>query len=269
MADFVSVDRYLPTNYGTSIYASVGGTCTNSGNELWMALAEKAYAQWNHTGNSGRNGTNTYSAIEGGWMQTVNQQVLGTASQVHWGLYDSDKQSLVTALNANKAVTYATKSNPGNGMVGPHAYMVVSYNSANDTFQLYNPWGSTHPGALTYAQLRTSGQCFVVANASGTLPMNPLGGLRAMTQSDHGAESDSDLFAQQETAVTSRHGESSVPRMSDVVWSGLAGSQSDWNRGDEVGDELARTVRNPARVEDSLFANFDLLGEMLDSAVAS
>jgi hypothetical protein len=122
---------------------------------------------------------------------------------------------------------------------------------------------------LTYTQLRTSGQCFVVANASGTFPMNPLGGLQAMAPSDHGAESGSDLFAQQEAAATSRHGEMSVPRMSDVVWSGLAQSESGWNRGDEVGDELARTVRNAARAEDSLFANFDYLGELLDSAVAS
>ena len=31
-----------------------GASYTNSGNELWIALAEKAYAQWNETGKEGR-----------------------------------------------------------------------------------------------------------------------------------------------------------------------------------------------------------------------
>ena len=91
-------------------------------------------------------------------------------------------RTLIAAVNANKAVTYATNNNPGNGMVGPHAYMVTSYNAATDTFQLYNPWGSTHPGPLTYAQLRTSGQCFVVADPTGSVPASTSGasGLRRM-----------------------------------------------------------------------------------------
>jgi hypothetical protein len=103
-------------------------------------------------------------------MQTVSQQVLGKAAQTYWWLNDADKKNLVAAVNANKAVAYATNNNPGNGMVGPHAYMVTSYNAATDRFQLYNPWGSTHPGPLTYAQLRTSGQCFVVADPTGSVP---------------------------------------------------------------------------------------------------
>ncbi len=168
VADYVSVDRYLPTNSNFAIYAGVGGTYTDSSNELWMALAEKAYTQWNETGNAGRDGRNAYASIEGGWMQAVSQQVLGKAAQAYWSLNDSDKQHLVAAVNANKAVTYGTKSNPGNGMVGPHAYMVTSYNASTDKFQLYNPWGSSHPGPLTYAQLRTSGQCFVVADPAGS-----------------------------------------------------------------------------------------------------
>jgi hypothetical protein len=269
VADYVSVDRYLPSYYNSSVYASVGGSYTNSGNELWMALAEKAYAQWNQTGNSGRNGTNTYSAIEGGWMQTVNQQVLGTASQTYWGLYDSDKQYLISALNANKAVTYGTKSNPGNGMVGPHAYMVVSYNAANDTFQLYNPWGSTHPGALTYAQLRTSGQCFVVADASGTMPLSVLSNLRVRTTMEQDAEDIVDQFAQLEMRSSTLTSARSAPQAPDAVWSGTEGTATGWSRIDEVGDELALSARDASRVEDSLFASFDELGELLDSAVTS
>lgn len=169
-ADYVTVDRYLPTYGNYAVFADARGTYSSTGTELWMPLAEKAYAQWNETGKEGRDGKNSYASIEGGWMQTVCQQVLGKASQVSWWLPDSDKAALIAAVSANKAVTYATNGNPGNGMVGPHAYVVQSYNASNDTFQLYNPWGNTHPGALTYAQLRASGQCFVIADASASVP---------------------------------------------------------------------------------------------------
>jgi len=174
-ADYVTVDRYLPTSGNYAVYADVRGAYTNSGNELWMALAEKAYAQWNETGKEGRDGRNSYPSIEGGWMQTVCQQVLGSASQTYWGLADGAKQTLIAAVNANKAVTYATNGSPGNGLVGPHAYMVSSYNATTDTFQLYNPWGSSHPGPLTYAQLRSNGQCFVIADPSGSVPAGAAG----------------------------------------------------------------------------------------------
>ena len=73
------MDRCLPTYYNGAIYAGVGGgSYTNSGNELWIALAEKAYAQWNETGKEGRSpAQNSYSSIEGGWMFDVCNQVLG------------------------------------------------------------------------------------------------------------------------------------------------------------------------------------------------
>jgi hypothetical protein len=172
VADYVTVDRYLPSSYNYAIFADVRGLYTNSGNELWMALAEKAYAQWNETGKEGRDGTNSYASIEGGWMQTVCQQVLGTPSQVCWGFLESDKQKLINALAANQAVTCGTYTNAGNGLVGNHAYMISSYNSGTGKFQLYNPWGSYQPGPLTYAQLRTNVQCFVVASTSGSVPIS-------------------------------------------------------------------------------------------------
>ena len=43
------------------------------------------------------------------------------------------------------AVTIGTVGNPGNGLVGDHAYAVVGYNATADTFILYNPWGMDQP----------------------------------------------------------------------------------------------------------------------------
>ena len=48
--DYVTVDRYLPTNGGTARYAGWGGGHVSEvDNELWVALAEKAYAQVNES----------------------------------------------------------------------------------------------------------------------------------------------------------------------------------------------------------------------------
>lgn len=71
VADYVTVDRYLPTTSNRAAYAGWGGgEASSSMNELWVALAEKAYAQlgasgWSRPGNN----RNSYSDIEGGgWI---------------------------------------------------------------------------------------------------------------------------------------------------------------------------------------------------------
>lgn len=63
--DFVTVDRYLPTAFnGTAVYAGWGGgKASENDNELWVALAEKAYAQLNESGWIGQDNTNSYNGI--------------------------------------------------------------------------------------------------------------------------------------------------------------------------------------------------------------
>ena len=50
------------------------------GNSLWLALAEKAYAEWDETGNEGRGGVNAYRDIANGWSGDVYNQVLNAYS---------------------------------------------------------------------------------------------------------------------------------------------------------------------------------------------
>jgi len=175
IADYVTVDRFLPSESdGKPAYQGVGGgVYTNNANELWLALAEKAYAQWNETGKADRDiAENSYASIDGGWMDYASDHVLGdNRSDIYWGLPDSDKQKLIAGISANKAVTYGTKSNANNGLAGGHAYVVSGYDSNADKFQLHNPWGHTHPKTLTYAELQASGLVLVIADTAGSVPV--------------------------------------------------------------------------------------------------
>jgi hypothetical protein len=173
-ADYVTVNRKLPTlANGTLAYAGLGQAVSNASSILWVSLAEKAYAQWNETGNSGRNGTNTYSALEGGWMSNVNRQVLGFNS-TNYALSSTSKQTLINSLGSGRAVTIGTNGTVGSGLVGSHAYTITGYNASTDRFTLYNPWGNTHPNPLSYDQLVANCSSFVVTQATGTSPISTL-----------------------------------------------------------------------------------------------
>ena len=168
-ADYVTVNRMLPAfSNGTFAYSNYGKQLSSTTAPLWIALAEKAYAQWNATGKAGRNGTNSYASIEGGWMAPVNAQVLGINSTDYY-MANASKQSLINALTANQSVTIGTRWNASaGGLVGSHAYSVTGYDSVSDTFSLYNPWGSSQPTPLTWAALQTNCSMFVVVNASAS-----------------------------------------------------------------------------------------------------
>jgi hypothetical protein len=173
-ADYVTVDNMLPTSGGRLIFDGYGAGTTNP-QGLWIALIEKAYAQWNETGKEGRNGANSYSGIEAGWMADVDAQVLGHSASSYNLSGNTALAALIAGMTNHQAVTIGTttSSNANDtlsyGLYGSHAYAVVGYNAANQTFTLFNPWGSNQPTqALTWAQLQATTDGFVVANASGT-----------------------------------------------------------------------------------------------------
>ncbi len=176
VADYVTVDRFLPAySNGNFAYSNAGLSVRSTTAPLWIALAEKAYAQWVAGGKSGRNGSNSYASIEGGWMGVVNAQITGKNST--WTSFSSEanRQVLINAIQTGQAVTLGTKaSGVGNGLVAGHAYSVSGYNATTGTFTLYNPWGFNHPGPLTWAQLQANCAAFVMANASQTTAFGPV-----------------------------------------------------------------------------------------------
>lgn len=166
IVDTVTLDKSLPVDSnGRLVYQGLGWSITDTSKNFWLSWEEKAYVAWSTTGRSGQGTGNTYADISGGWMADVYAQVLGQYASSYVGLSSSGYQTtLINAVTSGKAVTIGTSSAPGNGLVANHAYVVSGYSAASGTFQLYNPWGSNQPGALTYAQLTASCSAFVVAN---------------------------------------------------------------------------------------------------------
>jgi len=155
VADYVTVDRYLPTSGNYAAYAGWGGgSVTSTSNELWVALAEKAYAQlaesgWSRTYSGTQN--SSYTAIEGGWMDTVIRQVTGL-SATSQSVGNMTQTQLINLVNSNQILTAGFVYGAGYGVVNGHAYTITSYNPTNGTFHLRNPWGSSDAD-VTWSQL--------------------------------------------------------------------------------------------------------------------
>ena len=175
-ADYVTVNRMLPdrpprASWPTPTTAPITPTPANS---LWIPLAEKAYAQWNQTGKEGRDGTNAYASIQGGWMATVDAQVLGhnatdyimTSTERAGGHQRTGGQE--GRDDRHPPVVADTKD----GLYASHAYAIVGYNATTDKFTLYNPWGSNQPDPLTWSQLQADCTQMAVADTTGSLPIS-------------------------------------------------------------------------------------------------
>ncbi len=149
-ADYVTVDRYLPTRNNSSIYASWGTNAAETRNELWVALAEKAYAQLNESDWISQDGTNRYFGIEGGDPEDVMGEITGVGTS--WKNSDTfTKQETIDLFNSSKLVTISVYGDVGdtsvNGVAVPvtsHAYAAKSYNATTDKFIFHNPWGKDH-----------------------------------------------------------------------------------------------------------------------------
>jgi hypothetical protein len=163
--DYVTVDRFLPTStWGGAVFAGWGGgNVSEANNELWVALAEKAYAQINESGWIGQDNTNSYNGtslsampvrdnsdgINGGGASIALHQITGhiasnesvTDNFLWWRISD-DADEILTAFNSGKMVTLDTDDAPSESIVDNHVYTLVGYNASTDTFQLWNPWGS-------------------------------------------------------------------------------------------------------------------------------
>ena len=164
VAEYVTVDSYLPTNSGGGLlYANRGVYYANASNELWTALAEKAYVQMNEMGwtrgSLSGSGLNSYAAIEGGYIYAALGHITGQATAAF--AYTTGATSFTTFVNAynqGKMIGFASKVTPASSsVVGSHAYAVVGYDATNQTITLFNPWGTEYGlVTMTWSQIQGS-----------------------------------------------------------------------------------------------------------------
>jgi uncharacterized protein with LGFP repeats len=136
-AHFVTVDTELPNAGGTYDHPVNGN--------LWVALAEKAYAQANGAGfvTTSSVDTNSYAALNNGTPSWALQAITGYSASD----FDIDPNDAVSAWNAGELVVLNTNSPSSSFIVPSHSYAMVDYNAAsNEPFELMNPWGTDANG---------------------------------------------------------------------------------------------------------------------------
>lgn len=134
-AHTITVDNELPD--GGNLYDQpVNGV-------LWVALAEKAYAEANGAGivTTQDPGVDSYSALDGGDPAWALQAITGQPAND----FNVNPSDIASAWNAGQLIVIATGNNPSSPyIVGDHAYAVVGYNPASSQpFQVFNPWGGS------------------------------------------------------------------------------------------------------------------------------
>ena len=174
--DYVTVDRMMATaNNGRFLYANDGGdngiqNVVAADNELWAALAEKAYAQLNESNEIGQDGTNSYGGISGGNAATAITHITGLSAKSEavnlTGIFGVSNAELINYVNSDRVVTVrgfnglATDSGSGPTNISTgvqnHAYSIVGYDAATARFDIRNPWDNKHL-SLTHGQLRDLG----------------------------------------------------------------------------------------------------------------
>ncbi len=137
VAQSVTVDTELPS--GGAYYDQVENGI------LWVALAEKAYAEANGAGivTTGSVGSDSYDALDGGDPAWALQAITGQAASD----FDINPSNIAAAWKAGELIVLGSSPNANDNLIvgdstGTHAYAVVKYTaSSSSPFELYNPWG--------------------------------------------------------------------------------------------------------------------------------
>jgi hypothetical protein len=140
VAQYVTVDNYLPMNGSVFMYANWLQNYSSSSNVLWVALDEKAYAQLCASGWNSRPTTNSYASLNSGSASTslpvITGGTYGTTNPL------SSQTALINALTAGTLITMGSGAGSSAlGIAPDHDYGVLSYNSSTGLFTILNPWG--------------------------------------------------------------------------------------------------------------------------------
>src|SRR5262249_18543398 len=123
-------------------------TIANTSNILWAPLMEKAYAVI-YGG--------AYANLNGGYAQNVLPMETGGSANTS-NPFGSESAFIAAIQSPTTLLTMASWST-NYGFIANHDYGVISVTGSGSTalFQLYNPWGTNQPPAITWAQLTQAG----------------------------------------------------------------------------------------------------------------
>jgi len=158
---WVTVNRSVPVTNGQ--LALAGNSTQSLTGEMWVALAEKAYAQANEIGQFGRTITaNSFSSIEGGdedALRHISNRATTTYSVYYrnssdWTVANSNLSTwnsylnaAITAVNAGRSLMILSDGNTFDSsgkrnFVSGHAFAITGYNASTQRFTIANPWGA-------------------------------------------------------------------------------------------------------------------------------
>jgi hypothetical protein len=112
---------------------------------LWVALAEKAYAEANGLGyvTTSQGGQDSYDALNGGWPSWALQAITGRPA----GDYSINSTDLASDWNSGDLIVLCTSTPASSFIVGSHCYAVVGYDATSGLpFEVFNPWGTDSSG---------------------------------------------------------------------------------------------------------------------------
>ena len=134
---YVTLDTELPSG-GRYYDQPVNGV-------LWVALAEKAYAEANGAGivTTQHVGSDSYAALNGGNPCWALQAITGKSANS----FAIKPTNIAAAWTAGNLIVISTSNPSSPYVVGNHAYAVVNYTASSSTpFEVFNPWGTDSSG---------------------------------------------------------------------------------------------------------------------------
>ena len=139
--EYVTVDTELPSagEYYDHVDNALGTQA------LWVALAEKAYAEANGLGYVTTNNEyqDSYNALNYGDPAWALHAITGKPASD----YSINPTNIASAWNSGDLIVLCTSTPTSSLIVGSHCYAVVGYNAASSLpFEEFNPWGTDSSG---------------------------------------------------------------------------------------------------------------------------
>jgi hypothetical protein len=186
VARYVTVDTELPSS--GSYYDQV------TSGVLWVALAEKAYAEANGKGyvTTQHTSSDSYSALDGGMPSWALHAITGLSASD----FAINPTNLAAAWNAGKLIVLGSSANANDNLIvgdsthGVHAYAVVGYSGSQ--YELLNPWNTTSTvnGFTTYYGHQVYGGAFWISTTviSQDFNMQSIAGAAAASEAGGGSQ---------------------------------------------------------------------------------